>query len=197
MAAMSSSKTRLNQAHTRLLEAADDQVPVKIQRLIGGCDTVVGFVIGVGAEWVLLANFDQNWFAFDGFVAVRVADIEQVKRLGEPDSVEVTALKLHGLWPAPELAGINLDDTAELLRTAGDQFDMLTIHPERIDTEICYLGRVASFGNKQVTLQTIDPKAVWDDQPDVFRLRDVTRLQLGDRYATTLLEIGGPAPRWG
>src|ERR1700682_726126 len=70
---------------------------VRILRTIRGADKVEGFVLKVGAEWLLVQNLDPAMF-LDGYIALRVRHIRGVKPLPSA-SFAAKALKHFGDRP--------------------------------------------------------------------------------------------------
>lgn len=189
MVAMSKSKPSVKSIRDHLATVAADQALVRIRRDIPDADRMEGFVQAVGTEWMLLALFDTNWFAFDGFVTLRVADISKIKEVGDTDSTAVRAAKLTEQWPPPTVKGLDLDTTAGLLKTASDHFPLATVYIEETWPDVCYVGRVAELSPTKLSLQSLDPEATWEPEADEWDLTDITRLNLGDRYSTVLFAL--------
>src|SRR6202043_2618244 len=78
--------------------AADDGTLVRVRRTIRGADKPEGFVVGLGARWVLLAVLDPS-IVLDGFAAIQLADIAAVVPVGGRNSFVGRALTLQGHWP--------------------------------------------------------------------------------------------------
>lgn len=47
--------------------------------------------------------------------------------------------------------------------------------------------------NDRVSLLEIGPGASWDDQPNEYKLRDITRIDFGGDYEQALHLVGGAA----
>lgn len=193
MVAMSKSKPSAKSIRDHLATVAAGQMLVRVRRDIPDADRVEGFVQAVGTEWMLLALFDTNWFAFDGFVLLRVAEISKIKEMGDTDSTAVRAAKLTEQWPPPTVKGLDLDTTAGLLKTASDRFAVVTFHIEEIRPDVCYVGRVAELSPTKMSFLSLDPEAGWEPEADEWDLGDITRLNLGDRYSTVLFALSEAA----
>lgn len=177
-------------ARDALAAAADDLAVVRVGRSIPRADTVEGVVVGIGAEWVLIAVVDPM-VVLDGLVAVRLADVTKVRRCGGADSFVGRALRARGQWPPPGDATLDLDGTRELLITAAAASALVTIHIEEVRTDVCFIGRPVRVGPRVLRLREITPEAEWTDEPSRWRLPDITRVEIGGSYEAALLVVGG------
>ncbi|MGW3180917.1 hypothetical protein ACWDD9_16775 [Kitasatospora sp. NPDC001119] len=56
------------------------------------------------------------------------------------------------------------------------------------------LGTVTGLRPRSLRLHEVDTEARWYPEPTKYRLRDVTRVGLGDHYTSVLREFAGPRP---
>ena len=129
----------------------------------------------------------------NGFVALRLADVKKVKRGGGPDFFLGKALVTRGQWP-PTGADVDLDDLAELVRSAAEVAPLVTLHIEADDPTVCFIGRPVRFTSRSVHLLQITPEAEWDGEPTRWKFSDVTRVDFGGKYEEALSLIGGTPP---
>ena len=152
--------------------------------------TICGYVLAVGPKFFLLALVsDRLWF--DGFECFRVSDVLSVS----PNPYRVfieAALKKRG-QRRPRKPKIDLKDIESLLLTANRAFPLTTIHQEKVDPDVCHIGRVLEIARGRVTLHAITPHATWDDQPTKLRLSDNTRVNFGGDYEDALHIVAGDA----
>lgn len=151
-----------------------------------------GYVRAVGPRFFLLAVVSDR-LHFDGHECFRIADINGL----QPDpygAFAEAALKKRGekLGRAPR---IDLSDIAAILRSAAKASPLVTIHIEKIDPDVCYIGRVHRIDDKRVVLREIRPDASWWPEPYAYRLRDITRVNFGGDYEDALTLVGGKPPR--
>jgi hypothetical protein len=144
-----------------------------------------GFVVGLGDEWMLLHELDGNWMRLNGYIAFRVQDIERVK---PHTSFAARALELCGerAFPQPDIL---LLDLPGLLSSADAHFPLVTIHLDDEGTDSFRVGRVQKTTEKTVTLRKIDVEANWVQEPERFRLRNITRVEFGGGYETALWQV--------
>ena len=79
----------------------------------------------------------------------------------------------------------------ELLLSASRLFPVVTIHIEKVDPDVCYIGRIVDLNKDHVALLEIGPDACWDKKPTSYRLREITRVDFGGQYEEALHLVGG------
>ena len=99
----------------QLREALESRVPVQIARSRISPGWVHGFVIGLAAEFCLIAEVSDA-MQFDGFLALAVGDIDAVEQDPGKEFVE-KALQLNG-EQIPQLADFRLDDWQAIAESA-------------------------------------------------------------------------------
>jgi hypothetical protein len=172
---------------SELLKAARDRQLVRFSRRFED-DTVRGYIIGVGPVFFLiLLVSDRIWF--DGFECFRATDVRGFEADPYARFAE-TALRKRG-ERRPKSPRIDLGTIEGLLLTANRNFPLVTIHCERLDPEVCYIGRVVGVERGRVSLLEIQPGAVWDSIPSAYGLKDITRVGFGGDYEDALSIVGG------
>jgi hypothetical protein len=162
---------------------------VRIRRGIRKADRLEGFVVGVGERWVLLHVLNPDMF-LDGYAALRLKDIRRVESRGGADSFPLRALRHFGESPrTPE--AVSLDTIQGVLSSLADGYPLLTIHVERLDPEVCYIGKFVKASNRSLHLLEIRTSATWDKTPTKWPLKEITRIEVGGRYPEALHAIGG------
>jgi hypothetical protein len=150
--------------------------------------SVRGYVLEVGPKFFLLALVsDRLWF--DGFECFRIADVSKIR----PDPYAAfaeAALKKRG-ERVPKKPRLRLDDIENLLLSASRAFPLVTIHQEKVDPDVCWIGRVKGVQRGQVSLLEINPDASWDAEPNDYRVSEITRVNFGGDYENALHLVGG------
>jgi hypothetical protein len=172
--------------------AARAQSLIRVSRSIRRSDKIDGFVVGLGQAWVLMAVLDPN-IDLHGYMGLRLSDVSKVKRRGGPDTFVGRALAARGEWP-PVAVEVDLDSVAGLIKTAADVAPLVTLHIERDDPTVCFIGRPIRFTSRSVRLLEITPQAEWEQSPTKWAFVDITRIEFGGRYEDALALIGGPPP---
>ncbi|MGA2440933.1 MAG: hypothetical protein ABSH08_08235 [Tepidisphaeraceae bacterium] len=153
---------------------------------------VRGYVLDIGPKFFLLAMVsDRIWF--DGFECFRMKDISDLKLDPYTAFVEA-ALKKRG-ERVPKKPPVNLRDIKDLVLSAGLVFPLVTIQRERVDRNVCWIGRVLGVERGRVSLLEITPGATWDEKPTEYRLSEITRVGFGADYENALHLVGGNPPR--
>jgi hypothetical protein len=99
------------------------------------CDEhrLTGFVVGVGAEWLLLHQVNTDVMVTNGYTAIRRADVTETRVDG---SFVPRALSLRGERGIP-LPGVRLDALPELLAGLAERFPLVNVHTERRWPDTC------------------------------------------------------------
>jgi len=82
---------------------------------------------------------------------------------------------------------------SQRLRSAGRAFPLVAIHREKVDPDVCHIGRVVNIKRGRVVLLEIRPDATWEDGPSEYRLNEITRVNFGGDYENALHIVGGDA----
>lgn len=178
----------------RLREAEGSQSLVLVQRSIRGATTPAGYVVAIGTKWVLLQHVNDSIF-LNGHFAVRLADISGVIPDRSGDFVR-RAVELQDEWPpGPPPGDVDLEGTRRLIDSFAALHSLVTVHVERQDPDVAYIGVPFRSARGRLGLIEVTPQATWDaDQPGSYRLRRITRLDTGQRYERALWSVAGAPP---
>ncbi|UDY23781.1 hypothetical protein [Nocardioides sp. Kera G14] len=181
-----------DEVRRRLERALGEQLLVRLTRWIPEADRIFGFVVGVGGQWVALADV-ADWVRSDGWSLVRLKDVQAVKIYPDPETFTIRALKLRGEWP-PQQVAVDLDDTARLIMDATDVSPLLTVHCEFERPDVCWIGAPVATDDDELTMLEIGTQAVWGRRSTRYDLDDITRFEIGGGYEETLGLLAGPMP---
>lgn len=172
-----------------LKAARDARQPVRLVRSVAGANYVEGLVLDVDRDWVLLHKL--NDLRLDGWSAVR---LDTVRKITGPGNGLATrrALKLHGERAQPVDA--DLSSTAKLVRSLARVAPLLALHYEESWPDECSIGRPVRLTKKAVHLLDVTPRATWDAESRRFTFRELTRIDFGGHYETTLHALAGEPP---
>jgi len=149
-----------------------------------------GYVLDVGSWFFLLALVsDRLWF--DGFECLRIVDVKGLRR--DPYAAFAEAALRKRDARKPRKPRVSLESIEELLRSAGRAFPLVAIHREKVDPDVCHIGRVVNIKRGRVVLLEIRPDATWEDGPSEYRLNEITRVNFGGDYENALHIVGGDA----
>jgi hypothetical protein len=173
----------------QLKQAAKDGSLVRLYRDDLESVGVVGYVLGVGPEFFLLALVGDD-IRFNGFEALRVRDVTEVEAPHPYAAFVEKALELKG-ERKPAAPDIDLASTAALIESAGKAFPIITVSREFADPEVCQVGMPVQVQGGSVSLMEIGPDAVWYDDVEWYPLDEITRLDFGGGYEEALRLVGG------
>ena len=119
---------------------------------------VRGYVLDVGPSFFLLLLLsDRVWF--DGFECFRNQDVRTLKADPYSNFVEA-ALRKRG-ERKPKTPTIGLASIEDILVAANRAFPLVTIHCERRDPEVCYIGRVIGIEEGHVSLLLLHNRTIY------------------------------------
>lgn len=148
-----------------------------------------GLVLDVTDRWFLLANLNDA-IRPERLSCLRLADVRKLTIPAQNADFYLAAMSKRGdRWPSNP--GIDLRDVAHMLASAQKHSPLVTVHIEREVREACYIGRVIETTAETLSLLEITPQAKWEREPTAYRLRDVTRIDVGGAYEEALYLVGG------
>lgn len=154
--------------------------------------SVDGYVLAIGPQFFLLALVEDNaWF--NGFQCIRISDVRGLQVPAKYATFVKAALKKRG-ERMPRKPSLKLASLEQLLWSANRAFPLVTIHREKVEPDICHIGRVTAVKNGRVSLLEIGPDALWDKEISEYRLKEITRVDFGGAYEEALHLVGGAPP---
>ena len=152
----------------------------------------MGWVVGIGPEWVLLHQVsDRLWL--DGYMALRIEDISEMRWLDEVDEAFIPrALAMREL-AASAPAAVDCSDTRTLIVTLGQQFPLVSLSFDRDPEPYAIIGQVLEASDTDLVMKSITPSAEWDPDPDRISFADVTTIVADAEYERALALVAGLA----
>lgn len=95
----------------------------------------------------------------------------------------------------PKARGVSVRTIRDLILSAGHKFELLAIHREAVDAEVCWIGRVLGIDGAHVSILEIDPSATWAKKSTYYRLSEITRVNFGGDYEEALALVGSAKRR--
>lgn len=157
-----------NARSTKLAAALRDKTLVKFTRPFEE-GSVNGYVLDIGPRWFLLALVGHG-IRFDGYQCLRLSDVRDLEIPHPYVAFAEAALKKRG-QRMPKKPGVALASIEELLLSVNRSFPLVTIYREKVDPDICEIGRVIGVKDNQISLLEINPDAIWDAEPKLYPLR--------------------------
>ncbi len=68
---------------------------------------------------------------------------------------------------------------------------LITIHQERLNRNVCFVGKVERVTRRRVTILPISPAGDWEARQEHYEITDITRIEFGGAYETLLARMGG------
>jgi hypothetical protein len=186
-------KTLKGRRSSELLRARREKLLVKFSRPFEP-GSFTGYVLDVGPKFFLLSVKGNDGERFNGYSCLRVEDVRGLEVPHPYASFHEAAQKKLG-ERRPRKPSISLGSLVDLIGSAARQFPLVTIHRERVDPKVCYIGRVFGIGREHVTLLEIGPDARWEKTPRTYRQQEITRVDFGGEYEKALYLVGGEPPK--
>jgi hypothetical protein len=175
-----------------LRKLMDQGVPVRFHPKFDDADTIThGYIMAIGPPFFLLAYISDD-MRFDGFRCFQISEIRKLRP--DPYHTFIEAALKKRKERKPKCPPIQLNTVADILRSANRAFPLVTIHCERVDPDVCWIGRVLDISQGYVSLLEIQPAAIWDAEPTSYRLSRITRVDFGGGYEEALYLVGGEPP---
>jgi hypothetical protein len=150
-----------------------------------------GYVLDVGPKFFLLA-LQSDQMRFDGFSCFRVTDVRNLRPDPYSAFEEAAFKKLRE--PMPKKPRVSIATIEELLLSANRFFPLLTVHREKVDPDVCWIGKIDGIRQGQVSLLEIGPDAKWDRKPTSYKTSEITCVEFGGEYERALHLVGGNPP---
>ena len=147
-----------------------------------------GYVLDVGPRFFLLLTIGDDGVRFNGFSCLRLVD---VRRLNVPHKYAffIVAAQKKLKEKPPRRPKIAVGDLESLLISANHKFPLVTIHREKVDPDICHIGRILDVKRGRVSMLEIGPDAFWDKKPTSYRLAEITRVDFGGQYEEAFCSV--------
>lgn len=176
----------------QLREALESRAPVRIMRERISPGWTHGYVIGLSAEFCLIAEVSDA-MRFDGFLAVAIGDVNAVEEDPGREFVE-HALKLNE-ESIPSLPDIKLDDWQTIAQSACAETPLISLNMLDDETgEVSYVGRLTGAEHDALLLQEVDPNAHWYPDTGAYEFAAIGSIAFGTAYMQLLARIAGVPP---
>ncbi|MDQ1104745.1 hypothetical protein [Nocardioides zeae] len=150
-----------------------------------------GLVVALTDDWVVLHDLADG-VHLDGLVALRLRDVSRVL-FRDDDAYHRRALAALGVEVATYEVEADVDARGLLARAQAED-RLVAIHLEVLRGEPMTLGRLLDLRRKRFVIHYIGRDGEWAREPERWRYRDVTRIEVGGRYLEALERFGDPFP---
>src|SRR5450432_1634879 len=122
-------------------------------------ERITGFVLDFSDSLILLHLLEWNTFALNGYIVIREQDIKNYRVFGRSDYWQNEAARKNKLKPINPYVSINSFE--DCIFSASKSFPLIAIEKELIAENKRFIGRLAGFSSKTVTIHGLNPSAEW------------------------------------
>ena len=140
--------------------AKDSQRVIGVWRKRLDKHVIRGVVLASTSDLALLHLLDDG-IRLDGYSVIRTRDITRLDLLLPRAEFYYEALRLRKQCPRNP-RGIDLSDLTTVITSAGKAYPLVTVHPERKQPGICWIGRPLHIEKRDLVLAYITPGAMWE-----------------------------------
>jgi hypothetical protein len=146
-------------------------------------ERITGYVLDFSDSFILLHLLEWNTFALNGYVVIRAQDVNRQRIFNRDSYWQSRAAKKNKFKPIhPQVSIASLLDA---ISTADKAFPLITIEKELVADDKCWIGKLAGFTSKTVTIHGLNPNAEWIERSR-FNLNEITKVAFGGGYETAL-----------
>ena len=138
---------------------------VKFDR--GRFDSEIGFVLDVNEEFTLINNFDFESTSTTGFSIFKNKSVKDYELYDDPNSFDALLVDLKKVKPKKK-PFISINTINDLLKTVNENFPLIVIHREKVDKEICQIGKIVEIKKNAFLMLEIDTNAEWYKKPSKY-----------------------------
>jgi hypothetical protein len=146
-------------------------------------ERIAGFVLDFSDSLILLHLLEWNTFTLNGYIVIREQDINNYRVFGKPTYWQNKAARKNRLKPINPR--ISIDSFEDGISSASKSFPLIAIKKELVAENKRFIGRLAGFTSKTVTIHGLNPSAEWIKKSR-FNLAEITRIQFGGGYERAL-----------
>lgn len=157
---------------------------LEIKRRLKDAGTTIGFVVDFSDSLVMFHTLDMDTFRLNGYTVIREEDISQYRVFNKAEYWQVRAVRHFHLKPMRP-TGVSVTSLPELLKSAAEQYALITLHPEKIKPDVCFIGSLYTMKEHTVTIEDLNCNGEWTGHRRL-RLSDVTRVDFGGGYEDAL-----------
>jgi hypothetical protein len=146
-----------------------------------------GFVVAE-SEALLAIHRVSDRYDLDGYCVFRKMDITATLEDFERADLIIRALRLKNQSPISP-ASIELDTMRSLMRSAQAEYGVLVIHRQHLNPDEIEVGTIRMTSESTFVLRWLDADAKWNNDDRAFHYEDVTHVEFGGEYETTLCAV--------
>ena len=167
-----------------ILKRRDERHLFEVRSAIKGAGRTVGFVVGFSDRLILFNVLDMDTFRLNGYSAIRLEDVKDYRDFNKDKFWLNRAARLFKLSPVRP-RGILLSSVREFLASVSKRYTLITLHPERVKPDICYIGSLLTMTEATFTIDDLDFNAEWTGSRRL-KFTDITRFDFDSGYEKAL-----------
>jgi hypothetical protein len=148
-----------------------------------------GYVEAVGKDFFALSLIDDG-IRFDGYNCFRFKDITKCVAPDPHADFLVSALKLRH-DKRPKFKALDVSSLSALVKSAAKRFPLLTLHLEKNEDQVCFIGRLLNVSDEEISILQVTPAGKWEAEPQCYDLATITRVDFGGAYQQALFLVAG------
>ena len=145
-----------------------------------------GFIIDANEEMVLLQLVDDS-IRLNGYQILFLEDISDFVHPAPFNDFQKKVLELR--QEEIQNPEIELGELNEILLNISEDYGLVTLHREELESDSCGIGRVIKADDVSFELEEIGSDARWFDETYEYDLYDITRIEFGGSYEEALLLV--------
>ena len=146
-----------------------------------------GYVALQSAQLVVLHRVSDR-YGLDGYCAFRREDVSQLTQDFDRSDLISRAIRLKTQTPAVP-RGVDASSIQNLMESVEREYGVMVINRERIAPNDVEVGTVRMSTGQSYVLRWLGTDASWSPDDRTFKYADVTHVEFGGEYETTLLQV--------
>ena len=146
-------------------------------------ERIAGFILDFTDSLILLHLLEWNTFTLNGFVVIRVQDINRQRIFNKRNYWQNKAAEVKRLKPIHP--SISISSLEEAIVSASKAFELITIEKELVADGKMWIGKLAEITKKTLVIHGLNPNAEWVKKSK-FNLSEITCIGFGGGYETAL-----------
>ena len=146
-----------------------------------------GYIVLQSDRLIVLQRVSDQ-YGLDGYCAFDREDISQITQEFDRADLISRAIRLKAQSPAVP-KGIDASSMRDLTESIGREYGVLIINRERVAPNEAEVGTIRMSSSQTYVLRWLNTEASWSPDERTFRYKDITYVEFGGEYETTLLQV--------
>ncbi len=149
---------------------------------------IFGFILECNDDFTLIQIFDHDWFQVDGYCIFQNKSVKKFLVYDKDYYLLNEVIRVKKIEPKP-VPEISIESWQTILQTVNNNFNLVVVESELTYKNQCNIGKLEKIGKKSFSLFEIDTGADWDDTPEKYEFKHLTKVCFNRAYENTLWEI--------